>query len=107
LPASGPSAIEVDLGSFGSLRREGTNTVILGLAKNGVPSKEIVRRSGQSRGLVRKVLRGQRSDVFRFGRLRSNCTCSGSTSNGPRDNATVLHCGGTSKDEDSVATFAS
>lgn len=27
--------------------------------------KEIVRRSGHSRGLVRKVMRGQRSDVFR------------------------------------------
>ncbi|EDP62763.1 hypothetical protein BAL199_23182 [alpha proteobacterium BAL199] len=27
--------------------------------------KEIVRRTGRSRGVVRKVLRGQRSDVFR------------------------------------------
>lgn len=49
----------------GYLRREDTNRVILDLAKSGVPIKEIVRRTGHSRGLVRKVLRGQHSDVFR------------------------------------------
>lgn len=49
----------------GYLRREELNTVLLGLAKEGTSIKEIVRRTGLSRGLVRKVLRGQRSDVFR------------------------------------------
>ena len=49
----------------GYLRREETNAVILGLAKDGVTIKEIVRRTGYSRGLARKVIRGQRSDVFR------------------------------------------
>jgi transposase len=49
----------------GYLRREETNAAILGLAKNDIKIKEIVRRTGYSRGLVRKVLRGQRSDVFR------------------------------------------
>jgi transposase len=49
----------------GYLRREEANTVILGHAKEGATIEEIVRRTGQSRGLVRKVLRGQRSDVFR------------------------------------------
>jgi len=49
----------------GYLRREEANAAILGLAKNEVTIKEIVRRTGHSRGLVRKVLRGQRSDVFR------------------------------------------
>jgi transposase len=49
----------------GYLRREEANAVILGLAKNQVAIKEIVRRTGHSRGVVRKVLRGQRSDVFR------------------------------------------
>jgi len=49
----------------GFLRREEENAVILRLAKDGIPIKEIVRRTGYSRGLVRKVLRGQRSDVFR------------------------------------------
>jgi transposase len=50
----------------GYLRREEVNTVILGLTKEGLSIKEIVRRHGYSRGLVRKVLRGQRSDVFRL-----------------------------------------
>ena len=50
----------------GYLRREETNAVILGLAKDGVTIKEIVRRTGYSRGLARKVLRGERSDVFRI-----------------------------------------
>jgi len=49
----------------GYLRREDTNAAILELAKKEVAIKEIVRRTGHSRGLVRKVLRGQRSDVFR------------------------------------------
>lgn len=35
------------------------------LANSGIAIKEIVRRTGHSRGLVRRVLRGQRSDVFR------------------------------------------
>jgi transposase len=50
----------------GYLHREETNAAILGLAKSEMPIKEIVRRTGHSRGLVRKVLRGQRSDVFRI-----------------------------------------
>jgi transposase len=50
----------------GYLPREETNAVILGLAKDGVTIKEIVRRTGYSRGLARKVLRGERSDVFRI-----------------------------------------
>ena len=49
----------------GYLRREDANTAVLRLSKSGVPIKEIVRRTGHSRGLVRKILRGQRSDVFR------------------------------------------
>lgn len=49
----------------GYLRREDTNAAILGLAKGGATIKEIVRRTGYSRGFVRRVLRGQRSDVFR------------------------------------------
>ena len=49
----------------GYLRREETNAAILELSKCGATIKEIVRTTGFSRGLVRKVLRGQRSDVFR------------------------------------------
>ena len=49
----------------GYLRREETNAAILAMAKDGRTVKEIVRRTGYSRGLIRKVLRGQRSDIFR------------------------------------------
>jgi transposase len=49
----------------GYLRREETNTAILGLSRQGVAIKEIMRRTGYSRGLIRKILRGQRSDIFR------------------------------------------
>lgn len=49
----------------GYLRREQTNAAIMALAKDGMTIKEIVRRTGHSRGLVRQVLRGQRNDVFR------------------------------------------
>ncbi len=49
----------------GYLRREEGSAAILGLARDGAAIKEIVRRTGHSRGLVRKVLRGQHSDIFR------------------------------------------
>lgn len=49
----------------GYLRREETNAIIFELAKEGASIKEIVRRTGHSRKLVRNVLRGQRTEVFR------------------------------------------
>jgi transposase len=49
----------------GYLRREETNAAILEMVGKGITIKEIVRRTGHSRGLVRRVLRGQRSDAFR------------------------------------------
>ena len=39
---------------------------ILALAQHGVPIKQIVRETGHSRKLVRQVIRGERTDVFRM-----------------------------------------
>jgi transposase len=49
----------------GYLRREDTSAAILALARDGIPIKEIVRRTGHSRKLVRQAVRGERTDVFR------------------------------------------
>ncbi|HZC95595.1 MAG TPA: ISL3 family transposase [Bradyrhizobium sp.] len=49
----------------GYVRREEENAAILSLAKAGMTIKAIMRRTGLSRGLVRRIIRGQRSDVFR------------------------------------------
>jgi transposase len=49
----------------GWLRREQENAAIQGLAKTGMTIKDIVRKTGRSRGLVRKILPGARGDIFR------------------------------------------
>lgn len=48
----------------GYLRREEINANIVARSRRGATIKEIVRETGLSRGLVRKILRGQRSDIF-------------------------------------------
>jgi transposase len=49
----------------GFLRRQEDHQIIKGLAKHGTSIKEIARRIGRSRKLVRSVLRGTDGDVFR------------------------------------------
>jgi transposase len=70
--AMGAAVIDPSLLTFaeklqyeGYLRREETNAAILSLSQQGIAIKEIVRRTGYGRMLIRKILRGQRSDVFR------------------------------------------
>jgi transposase len=47
------------------LLREAENATILTLSAQGVAIKEIMRRTDRSRGLVRQVVRGARTDMFR------------------------------------------
>ena len=49
----------------GYLRRKDINAAIMALVKDAVPLKEVVRRTGHSRKLVRQVSRGENTDVFR------------------------------------------
>ena len=47
------------------LNMTATKTLVPAMAKEGAPIKGTVRSAGSGRGLVRKVLRGQRSQIFR------------------------------------------
>ena len=101
--AMGAAVIDPSLLTFaeklqyeGYLRREETNAAILSLSEQGIGIKEIVRRTGYSRGLIRKIFRGQRSDVFRIRPSSLEPYFPGSTSNGPPAVETARLFGGRS-----------
>jgi transposase len=77
----------------GFLRREDANIAILALHKDGVPIKEIMRRLGYSRGLVRKVIRGCVRTFSGHEKARLIHICSCSTRSGTAVAATAPNCG--------------
>ena len=66
----------------GYLRRRDTHAAIAALVSNGVPLKEIVRRTGHSRNLVRQISRGGGTDMFRTRQSTWTGTCRSWTRNG-------------------------
>jgi transposase len=49
----------------GFQRRKQINRMVRHMADEGIPIKRIVRTTGFSRGLIRRIIRGEREDVFR------------------------------------------
>ena len=49
----------------GYLRREEINTAILALWMDGIPIKQIGKQTGHHRQTIRRIVRGERSDIFR------------------------------------------
>lgn len=49
----------------GYQRRAKADAAVMALAREGLPIKEVVRRTALARGTVRRIIRGERADVFR------------------------------------------
>lgn len=49
----------------GYLRREEINNAVLAFSKEGMPIKRIVKRMSLARDTVRRIVRGERTDIFR------------------------------------------
>jgi len=90
----------------GYLRREDANAAVLALHKAGVGIKEIVRRTGHSRGLVRRVVRGRVRRYSGPGSARLTRTFPGSMPDGTPESAMAQRSGGRCEVEASVARCA-
>ena len=77
----------------GYLRREEANAAIMGLSKEGLAIKEIVHRTGHSRGLIRQVLAGSEPICSGSARTRLMSICPSSMRNGPMAAITVPNSG--------------
>ncbi len=78
----------------GYLRREGTNASILAMAADGASIKEIRRKTGYSRKLIRAVLRDQRSDIFHPAKLAGALASLAGRAMGVPDSASGWRCVG-------------
>lgn len=87
----------------GYLRRKQTNAAIMALVGDAVPLKEIVRRTGHSRKLVRQVSRGESTMSSGHGRARSMPTCPFWIRNGTRAAVTAQSSGVVCKGKTSKA----
>jgi hypothetical protein len=63
------------------------------MASDGASIKEIRRKTGYSRKLIRAALLGQRSDIFRAGKARLSLGSHGWTNNGRRIGGTAPNSG--------------
>ena len=91
----------------GYVRREETNAAILSLKAQGIAIKEIVRRTGYSRGLIRKFFGVSAQMSFVSDKIPLIPIFPGSTSNGKPGVAMERPCGGRFGCADSEAAFAS
>ena len=91
----------------GYLRREETNAAILSLSQQGIAIKEIVRRTGYSRGLIRKFFADSARTSSVSDKAPSSPIFPGSTSNGTPAAEMDRPYGGNSGCADFEAAFAS
>jgi transposase len=89
----------------GAKRRKAENAEVHALAESGVSLKEIRRRTGLSRGTVRRIVRGECDNVFARGRVRSRPTKACSRIGGAAAAATGPNATAASRPRGSRAAF--
>jgi hypothetical protein len=88
----------------GYLRREETNAVIVGMAKNDIPIKAIVRHTGHSVALSERCCGVSARTCSGSGRAHSSFIYNVSTNNGQPDIVTARSRGGASRNRGSAAS---